>query len=53
MIDALLSAGWRVLAGWVCATRSTEVRKVLAELLRRWIDGAEVSGQLCSDSTHP
>lgn len=52
-IAALLSAGWRVLVVWECATRSAEARDALPELLRRWIDGAEVSGEFCSDTTHP
>ena len=34
VIDALLSARWRALVVWEYATRSTEVRKVLPELLR-------------------
>ena len=50
---ALLSEEWRVLVVWECATRSAEVREALPELLRRWIDGAEFSGEFCSDSTHP
>ena len=50
---ALLSEGWRVLVVWECATRSAEVREALPELLRRWIDGAEFSGEFCSYSTHP
>lgn len=52
-IDALLSTGWRVLVVWECATRSAEMRVALPELLRRWIDGSEVSGEFCSDSTRP
>ena len=52
-LDALLSAGWRVLVVWECATRSAETREALPELLRRWIDGSEVSGEFCSDSTRP
>ena len=52
-IDALLSAGWRVLVVWECATRSAEMRVALPELLRCWIDGSEVSGEFCSDSTRP
>ena len=52
-MDALLSAGWRVLVIWECATRSVETREALPELLRRWIDGSEVSGEFCSDSKRP
>ena len=52
-INALLSAGWRVLVVWECATRSAEMRVALPELLRCWIDGSEVSGEFCSDSTRP
>lgn len=51
--DALLSAGWRVLVVWECATRSVEIRKSLPELLARWIAGPEVSGEFCSGSTPP
>ena len=52
-IDALLSAGWRVLVVWECATRSPETRAALPELLRSWIEGPEVIGEFCSDSTRP
>ncbi|WJJ93581.1 very short patch repair endonuclease [Neopusillimonas aromaticivorans] len=52
-MGALLSAGWRVLVVWECATRSAEMREALPELLRRWIDGSEVSGEFCSDSKRP
>lgn len=51
--DALLLAGWRVLVVWECATRSTIVRDALPELLTRWIDGPEVSGEFGSGSTPP
>lgn len=44
--EALLSAGWRVLVVWECATRSSGVRERLSELLTRWIEGVEVSGEL-------
>ena len=50
-IDALLSAGWRVLVVWECATRSAEIRGALPELLRRWIDGSELSGNI-SENGH-
>lgn len=52
-IDALLSAGWRVLVVWECATRSVESRRALPALLRCWIGGAELNGEFCSDSKHP
>ena len=51
--DALLSAGWRVLVVWECATRSTEAREALPVLLTRWINGDDVSGEFCSGSTPP
>jgi len=51
--DALLSAGWRVLVVWECATRSSVVRDVLPELLTRWIEGSELSGEISSSSTLP
>ena len=43
---ALLSAGWRVLVVWECATRSSGVLEKLSELLTRWIEGAELNGEL-------
>lgn len=52
-IDALLSADWRVLVVWECATRSVKAREALPELLRHWIDGSEVSEEFCCDSTLP
>lgn len=45
-IDALLSAGWRVLVVWECATRSADMRVALPELLRRWIVGSVLSGDI-------
>ena len=51
--EALLSAGWRVLVVWECATRSVETMGALPELLRRWINGSELSGEFCSDSKRP
>lgn len=44
--EALLSAGWRVLVVWECATRLSGVRERLSELLTRWIEGVELSGEL-------
>lgn len=52
-IEALLFAGGRVLVVWECATRSVETREALPELLRRWIDSSELSGEFCSDSKRP
>lgn len=49
--DSLLSAGWRVLVVWECATRSSEVRVLLPDLLARWIEGPEISGEFDSGST--
>lgn len=51
--EALLSADWRVLVVWECATRSSSIRESLPELLSRWIEGSEVSGELGSCSTPP
>lgn len=48
--EALLSAGWRVLVVWECATRSVETREALPELLSQWIGGPEVSGEIRSAS---
>ena len=44
--DALLAAGWRVLVVWECATRLTEMRIALPEVLRRWIEGERLSGDV-------
>ena len=51
--DALLSAGWRVLVIWECATRSPAVRNIISEFLTRWIKGSETSGEFDSFSTLP
>ncbi len=51
--EALLSAGWRVLVVWECATRSAIVRDALPELLTRWIAGGDLSGEFGSSSMHP
>ncbi len=51
--DALLSAGWRVLVIWECATRSSAVRDILSKLLTSWIKGSETSGEFDSFSTPP
>lgn len=51
--EALLSAGWRVLIVWECATRSTEARAALPELLARWMDGPDLIGEIGSISTQP
>ena len=51
--EVLLSAGWRVLVVWECATRSSAVREARPELLGRWIAGRDLSGELGSSSTPP
>ncbi len=51
--EALLSAGWRVLVVWECATRSLAVREALPELLTRWIAGRDLSGELGWSSMPP
>lgn len=51
--DALLSAGWRVLVVWECATRLSAVCDALPELLTHWIEGSEQSGELGSSSMPP
>jgi DNA mismatch endonuclease (patch repair protein) len=51
--EALLSAGWRVLVVWECATRSPAVREALPDLLARWIDGRDLTGEFGSLSTSP
>ncbi len=48
--EALLSAGWRVLVVWECATRSSGVLERLSELLTHWIEGAELNGDLSGTS---
>ena len=51
--DALLSAGWRVLVVWECATRSCRDREALPALLAGWIEGDAVSGEFGSGTRHP
>ena len=51
--EALLLADWRVLIVWECATRSSSVRESLPKLLKDWIEGAQVSGEIDSGPTPP
>lgn len=51
--DALLSAGWRVLVVWECATRSASCRNTLPELLASWIEGSELIGEFGACSIRP
>lgn len=51
--DALLSAGWRVLVVWECATRSSSFREILPELFASWIEGSELIGEFGSCSMRP
>ena len=45
-IEALLSAGWRVLTVWECATRDATTLANLAGALSRWIEGAQPAGEI-------
>jgi len=49
--DALVSAGWRVLTVWECATRDSAVRATLASKLIDWITGDEPTGTIRSGQT--
>lgn len=51
--EALLSAGWRVLLVWECATRTPVAAELLPKLLAGWIEGPEFSGELGSTSMLP
>lgn len=51
--EALMSAGWRVLVVWECATRTFSAREQLPKLLSRWIEGSELIGEFGSSSTQP
>lgn len=44
--EALLSAGWRVLVVWECATRSGDTRHNLSGLLLEWLRGDSLSGEI-------
>ena len=45
-VDALLSAGWRVLTVWECATREPSGDLKLGGLIHRWIKTKEPIGEL-------
>lgn len=45
-IEALLSAGWRVLTVWECATRDATTLANLSVALSRWIEGAQPAGEV-------
>lgn len=51
--EALLSAGWRVLIVWECATRSSGVREALPGLLASWVAGSAVTGEFGSGAMPP
>ena len=42
----LLAAGWRVLTVWECATKDSSVRNALPDILKAWITGSEVNGDI-------
>jgi DNA mismatch endonuclease (patch repair protein) len=45
-IDALMSSGWRVLTVWECSTRNAAALASLREILSRWIESGEISGEI-------
>ena len=45
-IEALRSAGWRVLTVWECVTREKTVAPFIGPLVRRWIDGGAPDGEI-------
>ena len=50
-IEALLSAGWRVLTVWECATRDTSQADILKNTLTGWIDGNQAVGSISGVKT--
>jgi DNA mismatch endonuclease (patch repair protein) len=44
--DALTASGWRVLVCWECGTRNREFAATLSTLLREWIEGEELVGEI-------
>lgn len=44
--QALMEAGWRVLAVWECATRGSAAEAALADQLSRWIQSDEQCGEI-------
>jgi DNA mismatch endonuclease (patch repair protein) len=45
-IEALRSAGWRVLTVWECVTRDKAVAPFIGPLVRRWIYGGALDGEI-------
>ena len=45
-VEALLLQGWRVLTIWECATRDAALREDLPEILRSWIEGDALRGDI-------
>lgn len=53
-VEALCSAGWRVLTVWECATRDKSVVLSIGALVHRWVDdGAPVGEIAMRDSAAP
>ena len=50
-VEALRSAGWRVLTVWECATRDKSIAPSIGALVHRWVDdGAQVGEIAMPDS---
>lgn len=45
-VEALRSAGWRVLVVWECATRDKAVASAIGTLVRRWVDDGAPIGEI-------
>lgn len=45
-LSALQAAGWRVLTVWECAIRDGETLKNLPQLLAKWVNGSEITGEI-------
>ncbi|MCK9189637.1 very short patch repair endonuclease [Acidithiobacillus sp.] len=45
-VEALVSAGWRVLIIWECATRDKSIAPTLGMLARKWIEGSMTFGEI-------
>lgn len=45
-VEDLLGMGWRALIVWECALRDRVARESLPESLARWIEGADVYGEI-------
>ena len=46
VVEALRSAGWRILTVWECATRDKFVAPFIGELVCQWIDDGSPVGEI-------